>query len=187
MSILSRPLTYSDLERIRETSDEFFELIEGELFVTPAPTPLHQFVSQRLYDLLKLTVVTPGLGLISYAPLDVFFAEHTILQPELIVLLGERVNQIGEKYVEGPPSLVIEIASPSTSSRDQGMKLNLYAQYGVPEYWFVDVENRSVTVFSKLRNGRYEHELTTREVAVSETIPGLSADLKSLFAPILGV
>ena len=54
--------------------------------MTPSPTPLHQFVSQRLYDVLKIAVVDTDLGLVSYAPLDVRFDEQTVLQPDLIVL-----------------------------------------------------------------------------------------------------
>jgi Uma2 family endonuclease len=184
MVIRSHPLTYADLERERETRDERLELIEGEIFVAPAPTPFHQFVSQRLYDLLKLTVVNRGLGLITYAPLDVAFDEQNIVQPDLVVLLGERTQLIGEENIEGPPSLVIEITSPSSINDDKRRKLSIYAQHGVPEYWLVDPKLKQVTIYSDPANRRYRTEQTHVDVAVSATIPGLSADLTELFAPV---
>ena len=184
MSIVSHPLTYADLERARETTDERLELIAGEIVVAPSPKPFHQFVSQRLYDRLKLAVVDAGLGLIGYAPLDVCFSEQTILQPDLIVLLNDRVAQIGDDCVAGPPSLVIEIVSPSTSDRDQGTKRDLYAHYGVPEYWVVDPGTRTATVFSHPLHGQYRDKATSSETLVSVTIAGLSVDLAEIFAPV---
>jgi Uma2 family endonuclease len=182
---LSHPFTYADLERRRESSDERLELIEGELCVPPSPTPFHQFVSQRLYDLLKLTVVDPGHGLIGYAPFDVKLDEQNVVQPDLLVLLGERTQRIGETSVEGAPSLVIEITSPSTIKNGQEPKRDLYARFGVPEYWLVDPAEKCVTVYSNPSYGRYRSAQTSAEVAISVTIPGLSADLTALFAPVI--
>ncbi len=184
MSILSHLFTYADLERERESRDERLELIEGEIVGTPSPRPFLQFVSQRLYDLLKRTVVDPGHGLIGYAPFDVELDEQNVVQPDLLVLLGERTERIGETSVEGAPSLVIEIASPSTVADDQGRKCNLYARYGVPEYWLVDPAKKQVTVYSEPLHGRYRSAETNADFAVSATIPGLSADLTNLFAPL---
>jgi Uma2 family endonuclease len=186
MAMLSHPATYDDLQRLRDTSDEFIELIEGALVVTPSPTPLHQFVSQRLYDLLKSAVADTGLGLVSYAPLDVRLDEETVLQPDLIVLLGDRVELIGDVSVDGPPSLVIEIDSPSTSARDRMTKREIYARHGIPEYWIVDPDARRVTVLFDPRDGRYHAEMVSTDFARSVVIPGLIADLAVLFAPIRG-
>ena len=67
------------------------------------------------------------------------------------------------------------------------MKRNLYARYGVPEYWLIDPEKATVTIFSDPQRGRYRSEQTTSDIAISATIPGLSADLKALFAPVPGL
>lgn len=186
MSILAHPLTFADLERIRETSDEQFELIEGAVFVTPSPTPLHQMVSRRLSRLLDVAVPDPGVGLVFYAPLDVYFDDQNVLQPDLLVLLRDRTELVGEKNIEGPPNLATEIVSPSTGGRDRGIKRDLYARFGVLEYWLVDPDARTVTMFGELVDGRYHREETWSDVATSLIVPNLSANLAELFAPIRG-
>jgi Uma2 family endonuclease len=172
---------------MRETSNERLELIEGEIIVTPSPSPMHQLVAHRLAVLLDRAIVETGLGLVLEAPLDVFLASRNVFQPDLIVLLRDRIQLFGSAMVESAPSLAMEIISPSTSTYDRVTKRNLYARYGVPEYWLVDPESETVTVFSDPGDGRYRAEQTTSDVAISATIPELSADLKALFAPVPGL
>ncbi len=186
MAVQSQSLTYDDLQRMREASNDRFELIEGELFVTPSPTPMHQDIAGSLYILFRNVVFDSGRGRVYFAPLDIRLAETTIVQPDLIIILRDRPI-LTPARVEGGPSLAVEIISPSTSEYDRVTKRNLYAQYGVPEYWLVDPEAETVTVFSDPRDGRYRAEQTTSDVAISATIPELSADLKALFAPVPGL
>jgi Uma2 family endonuclease len=110
-----------------------------------------------------------------------------VLQPDLIVLLNDRIRLFGPDIVENAPSLAVEIISPSSTSYDRITKRNVYALYGVPEYWLVDPEKQAVTIPSDPRDGRYRAEQVMSDVAVSATIPGLSADLKALFAPVPGL
>ena len=184
MAIQSRSLTFEDLRRMRETRDERLELIDGELFVTPSPTPLHQYVSGRLEFLFRKKVLELGYGLVFDAPLDVHLAKNTIVQPDLIIVLPDRRPIVTAARVDGAPSLAVEILSPSPSAYDRVTKRNLYARYGVPEYWLVDTEARTVTVCSDPHEGRYRIERVSRDSAVSEIIPGMTADLPELFAPI---
>jgi Uma2 family endonuclease len=186
MAIQSRSLTIDDLQRMRDASNDRFELIEGELFVTPSPSPLHQDISGNLYTLVRSVVFASGRGRVFFAPLDVRLAENTIVQPNLIVILSDR-SVLTEARVEGAPSLAVEIISPSTSDYGRVTKRNLYAQYGVPEYWIVDPDAETVTICSDPQDGRYRTEQATSDVAISATIPGLSADLKALFAPVPGL
>jgi Uma2 family endonuclease len=187
MSILSHALTYDDLKRERETHDERLELIEGEIVVTPSPTPMHQLVVHRLAVLLDRAIVESGLGLVLESPIDVFLAAQNVFQPDLIVLLNDRIRLFGPDMVENAPSLAVEIISPSSSTYDRVTKHNVYARYGVPEYWLVDLEKQTVTIHSDPRDGRYHTETVSSDVAVSATIPGLSVDLKALFAPVPGI
>ena len=187
MAIQSRSLTYDDLQRMRETRDERLELIEGEIVVTPAPAPLHQVIAHRLAVMLDQAIDPVDFGVIMQSPLDVFFEDHTVVQPDLAVLLRNRMDRFGPQKVEGAPSLAVEILSPSTSARDREVKRELYARHGVPEYWLVDHDARTVTVFSDPREGRFHTETLASTTAVSATIPGLSVDLKALFAAVPGI
>jgi Uma2 family endonuclease len=126
MAILSHPLTYTDLERAREKTTDRLELIEGEIWVTPSPTPWHQLVVHRLAVLLDRAIVEPSLGEEFEAPLDVFFDRQSILQSDVVVLLHDRKDRYGSKNVEGAPSLAIETVSPSSGALDRKRKRNLY-------------------------------------------------------------
>jgi Uma2 family endonuclease len=186
MAIQSQRLTYEDLQRLREIRDERLELIEGELFVTPAPSLGHQDVSANCYSWLRRDIVLPGRGRVYYAPVDVRLAENTIVQPDLVVVLSDRIELLTPPRIEGAPSLVIEIVSPSTTTYDRVTKRGVYARNGVPEYWLVDFEAWTVTVFSDPRDGRYQLETGYGDTVVSATIPGLSVDLADLFAMVPG-
>jgi Uma2 family endonuclease len=140
----------------------------------------------RLAVLLDRAIVAPGLGLALESPLDVFLTDTDVLQPDLVVILRDRQPSFGPRSIEGPPSLVVDIASPSTSSRDRGQKRDLYARYGVPEYWFVAPDVKRLTVRDDPMDGRYRLEQVAVDVAISATIPGLTVGLAALFAPVFG-
>jgi Uma2 family endonuclease len=186
MAILSRPLTYDDLVRERETRDERLELIDGEIVVTPSPTPMHQLVVHRLAVIFDQAIVAAGAGLVLEAPLDVFLETHNVLQPDVIVLLRDRIGLFGPQMVESAPSLAVEVISPSTAADDRVRKRQNYARFGVPEYWLVDPDAQTVTIFSEPEGNQYRKQQTTSDVAVSATIPELSVDLRALFAPVPG-
>jgi Uma2 family endonuclease len=186
MSVTSRSFSYADLLRERETRDERMELIEGEIVVTPSPVPMHALVAHRLAVLLDRAIVEAGRGLVLEAPLDVYLDDRNVLQPDLLVLLRDRLDFFGSSMIESAPSLAIEIISPSTAARDRGIKRDLYARYGVPEYWVVDVQASLVTIYSDVQDGRYRSKVAVRDIADSATIPGLSVELTALFAPVPG-
>lgn len=180
MSILMRPYSYQELELEREGTLNRLELIEGEIYVTPAPSPFHQRVSGRLYSLFDRLLPEQ----VFYAPVDVFLAEYSVVQPDLIVVLRRHMSIVTTPGIEGAPDLVVEILSPTSRVRDRAMKRDLYARYGIPEFWLVDPDAKHTVIFSNPVNGRYLNEHAADEIAVSATIPGLSANLAELFAPI---
>jgi Uma2 family endonuclease len=187
MAVQSRSLTYEDLTRLREARDERLELIAGEIIVTPAPSLMHQIVSHRIDVLLDRAIVEPGLGLVIAAPFDVYLDEHNTPQPDLMVILQDRMHILGSARLESAPNLVIEIISPSSATKDRGTKRQLYARFGVPEHWLVDPVAHTLTVSSDPRDGRYRVETVFSETAVSATIPGLTVDLAALFATVPGL
>jgi len=182
MAILSHPLTYADLKQERAVTRDQLELIEGEIVVTPAPTPLHQRIAGRLYSLFNQALPEQ----VYFAPVDVQLSEFSIVQPDLVVVLSRIEANVKAARIEGAPSIVAEIVSPSTSARDTVTKRDLYARHDVPEYWLVDPLARRVTIYSRPEGGPYQVEQTSEDVAVSATIGELSADLARLFARVPG-
>ena len=148
--------TYEDYVRLT-VEGESFEFIDGKQFVNPHPTVWHQIVSQNLASLLRLHVRGQELGVLLHPPVDVVFADDTVLQPDLAVLLDEHRDRIREAGIFGAPDFVIEILLPSTASRDRHDKLEVYARYGVREYWLVDPERQRIEIFvARVRPPREE-------------------------------
>ena len=121
-----------------------YEVIDGELFVTPAPSWTHQTAVLELAVLLRPYVQEYGIGHVIISPADVLFGPRNMVEPDLFVV----------PLVDGAPPrtweavgrllLAVEVLSPSTRRIDRGAKLDLYQRKGVPEYWIVDVDSRSV-------------------------------------------
>jgi Uma2 family endonuclease len=132
---------------------ERVELLRGRFVVSPAPNTLHQTLVILLSNLLYEASRRSG-GRALPGPTDVVLDDHTILQPDALYIRRERRHIIRER-VFGPPDLVIEILSPSNSRRDRIDKLNLYAEYGVAEYWIVDPVERQFDFFVN-RGGKFE-------------------------------
>jgi len=125
-----------------------YEIHEGELSVTPAPSPKHQIVSANLVRALDAHVRSRRLGLVLYAPLDIILSDTTVVQPDIVYLDQTRAGAITSRGIEGPPTLVIEILSPSTSEADRHTKLQLYARHRIPHYWIVDPDARVVEAYA---------------------------------------
>ncbi len=113
-----RPLTYADYLELPDDGKRH-EILDGELFVTASPLVQHQRVSKRIQRVLLRGLEDTGLGEIFYAPMDVLLDDHNVLVPDLLFVSRDRLEFVGEKYLAGPPDLVVEIASPSTGKRDR--------------------------------------------------------------------
>lgn len=141
-------LTRADLDAMPDDGRRY-ELIDGAIFVTPAPVPVHQVISGNLYSLLR--EACPGNLRVLYAPVDVVLADDTVVEPDLIVA---RKSDIGPKDVPVPPPLVVEILSPSTRLVDLNVKRLRYESAGVAAYWVIDPAAPSLTAW-ELRDGTY--------------------------------
>ena len=151
--------TYRDYEALPNDGRRY-EIHDGELCVTPAPSLEHQIISARLsFQLMKWLETRPG-GLLLYAPLDVILAdqpdETTIVQPDILYIAPDRVALTSRRGVEGGPTLAVEILSPSTRTIDRVTKRGLYARYGVPCLWLVDPDAHAIEAFV-LQGERYVH------------------------------
>lgn len=140
-----RAWSYADFAALPDDGNRY-EVIDGELHVTPAPRPLHQRIATKLAIVLEPFVEHHRLGWVVTGPVDVLFGPRDYLEPDLIFLRRENEAFLSERGIEGPPDLVVEILSPSTAPRDRGIKRERYALHGVPEYWIVDAAARTVEV-----------------------------------------
>jgi Uma2 family endonuclease len=142
--ILKPALEYDDYATLPDDG-KVHEVIAGDLFVTPAPTPFHQRASKRLQRQLEAYFEGRGLGEVFNAPIDVILSRHDILQPDLVVVADPGL--ISERGIEGPPLLVVEVLSPSSVQRDRVVKLHRYATLGVPHYWILDADARHIACY----------------------------------------
>jgi Uma2 family endonuclease len=139
-------LTYRDYEAL-PADGRRYELHEGELLVTAAPGLQHQRLVGELFVLLRQHVRAHGLGEVFVSPVDCILSETTVVQPDVIYLESARSSLASARGIEGAPTLAVEIVSPSTDRLDRGAKLQLYARHGIPHYWTVDPEARSIEAF----------------------------------------
>lgn len=138
-------LTYRDYEGL-PADGRRYELHEGELSVIAAPNPKHQRVIGNLYVVLRQHVVGHGLGEVLLSPIDCILRDITVVQPDIVYLETARAPQVSSRGIEGSPTLVVEILSPSTMRMDWAVKLLLYARHRVPWYWIVDPDARILEV-----------------------------------------
>jgi Uma2 family endonuclease len=173
--------TYSEFARLPDDGNRY-ELIAGELYVTPAPRPSHQLISQRLHLLLASFVERHSLGWVLAAPVDVLFAEGDYVEPDLLFVRRDRVGIITDRGIEGAPDLIVEILSDATERTDRGPKLRQYTRFGVPLYWVVDPDGRHVEVY-RLPTDPTDPAIKARVVRWTPvpTGPTLSIEVPPLF------
>lgn len=149
----SRPLTADDLVGVPDDGHRY-ELVDGTLLVTPAPSVRHQRAVVRLISML-VSAVPDDLEVLT-APFDVRLADDTVLQPDVLVC---RRDDLTENNLPTAPLLAIEVLSPSTRLVDLNLKRARYEAAACPSYWVVDPDAPSITVWG-LRDGAYEEVAT---------------------------
>ena len=164
--------------------DKRYELLDGELLMTPAPNLKHQRLQLRLGMRLAQFIEEQGLGELFIAPCDVVLSDTDVVQPDLLFVSRERRHLLsGGDNVRGAPDLVVEILSPATADRDRGYKHALYARHGVEEYWLVDPEAETVWIH-RLQDGSLEvaHTFGREQTLCSPLLAGFELDLDDVFA-----
>lgn len=182
---LTRKLTYEDYATI-PADGKRWEVLDGDPYVTPAPNPFHQRAGKRLQRQLEAWFeVVDGLtgrnrGEVFDAPIDVVLGPHDICQPDLVVVTD--AAQISKRGIEGAPTLLVEVLSPSNRAYDRVTKARRYAAAGVVHYWIVDPDLQTVDCY-RLAGDRYREmgcfpaEATLRH----PDFPGLVIDLPAVW------
>ena len=173
-------LTYNDYFNLPD--EKRSELIDGELYMVPAPDFYHQIVSRNIEFAIWSFVRKNMLGEVVHAPVDVVLTEEDVLQPDILFISNERKGIITGKNVSGAPDLVIEILSPSTQERDRLVKRTLYALHGVKEYWIADPAAQSIEVMH-LSNKVFDLYgiFVLEDTLTSPLIEGFVLPLKEVF------
>jgi len=140
-------LTYSNYAALPDDGRRY-ELHRGELSALPTPGTLHQGTLVALGSCLHEHVRARGLGKVFLAPTDCILSNVTVVQPDVLYIATDRLAIISERGIEGAPTLVVEVLSPSTAHLDRDWKMKLYAEHGVPYYWIADPESRSVEAYT---------------------------------------
>lgn len=143
----ARKLTYQDYVTLPDDGRRY-EILDGELAVSPAPLTVHQHVCGMVAHALIGWVTEKRLGRVLIAPCDVIFDQATVVQPDILYVSTPRSSIITRRAVEGVPDLVVEILSDATRQRDRSAKKALYARYGVSRYWIIDPEARTFEVYA---------------------------------------
>ncbi len=177
---------------IRLTYDDFcllpndgkrYEIIDGELFVTPAPMSAHQRVVTRLTSFLFQFLEEHQLGEVFVSPFDVVFSIHDVVEPDILFISKARSSVLTEKNVQGAPDLVVEVLSPTTAKVDRLTKLKLYARFGVEEYWIIDPDKPSAEIYRRSEKGlEFGMSLAPDRSLTSPLLPGFNLPLKKLVA-----
>ncbi len=124
-----------------------YQLINGELIMSPAPKANHQRIIGRLFNLLYDFVNANNMGEVIISPMDVHFDEENIFQPDILFVSKESKNCRIEDWVYDAPDLIIEVLSESDSYYDTKKKLRVYEKYGVKEYFIVDPNDKEVIAY----------------------------------------
>src|SRR3972149_4558938 len=173
-------LTYSDYAALPDDGRRC-ELHRGELSVTPAPGTRHQEAIVHLIGLLHEHVRSRGLGNVFVAPTDCILSNVTVVQPDVFYIAADRLTISSERGIEGAPTLVVEVLSPSTARLDRGRKTQLYAEHGVPYYWIVDPESRSIEAYALAGAEDVRAGGVTSEPAVLPPFSDLTVDPASIW------
>lgn len=139
--------TYSEYARLPDDGNRY-EVLDGEVLVTPAPSPHHQQVVFRLQVRLHEYLRRGEAGWV-FHDVDVLFASGQFLRPDLVVVPFDAREGITDRGIEVPPILVVEVLSPSSRTIDRVRKPRRYLELGVPTYWVVDPTEEEIWVWNK--------------------------------------
>jgi Uma2 family endonuclease len=173
--------TYDEYAALPDDGQRY-EIVNGVLLMTPAPSPDHQAISLRFSHYLFMHVELAGLGRVFPTPIDVELGPKNVFQPDLVVLLNAHLDKVAAKKIIGAPDLVIEVASRGTATYDRVSKYDIYARAGIPEYWIVRPTNRTIEVLI-LENGEYYSSGIFRgeQLLSSRIVPELPVRVEQFF------
>ncbi len=175
----------STIEDLLATPDDgnIYELLEGVIYVSRAPSLKHQHVIYKLSHFMGIYLDQNHLGEVYPTP-GVIFGKNDSAIPDLIYISNERLSEVGKGiHIEGSPDLIVEVVSPGADNikRDREVKLRVYRRHAVKEYWIADPDNLTLEVYrgdslTLVATLTIDDELTT------PLLPGFSCKVRDIFA-----
>lgn len=144
MATQTKHWTLEEVHRLPDDGNKY-EVVRGELFVTPPPSDDHETITARLTRILDPFVAANGLGMVYHARAVMRF-EGSEVEPDLMVRQPHPRGRKGSWDDAPTPTLIVEVLSPSTRRRDHEHKRQLYLDAGVTEYWIIDPDNETIRV-----------------------------------------
>lgn len=175
------PLTAEDYRSLPEGGPRY-QLIEGDLFMAPAPNRYHQDISLNLTLLLGKFLEKHPLGKLYAAPFDVYFDDINVHQPDLVFVSKKNFSILTAAGAEGAPDFLVEILSPKTAELDKKAKRRVFARAGVRELWIIDPEARRIRVYYLQQDAeRPAATWSEKDTFTSPHFPGLRINGAAVF------
>lgn len=174
----TKTISHEDFLKMRESSDDKLEFIDHIVYMTPAPTPLHQRICFKVAKILDAYVVDKDCQMlqgVNIRFLDEQKRKIGDVIPDVSVFCN--YDNIDTAFIEDIPALIIEVVSPSTVYTDNIKKTDLYKRAGVKEYWIIDSKSKCITVWNFIS----DEQMIYHEVVKSYLFEGLNVELKDLF------
>ena len=181
---MDMPVTYytADMARALPAAGQRYEVVHGELLVTPAPRAWHQEITKRLVVALDEYLARERVGHVLPSPADISWSDETLVQPDVFVVPIEDARTLDWARMK-TLLLAVEVLSPATARADRFTKRRLYQEVGVPVYWIVDPERHCVELWTpEATFPAVEWERATWTPASAAT--PLAIELGDLFRPI---
>lgn len=140
--------TYARWSQLPDDGNRY-EVIDGVLYVTTAPSYFHQWIIRQIIRPLLEQIDDTGFGLTTWSPIGLLMPGCDPVQPDIVVVRSDEAGMIYDRRINGVPALIVEVLSPSNAEKDTEIKRAAYARAGLPEYWIVRPAERDVLVLSR--------------------------------------
>ena len=185
VNVVEKKISVKEFREMDFTGGDFcvYEVIDGQFFTRPTPSPRHQLVVSNLLYGLNWHFEENPLGTFFQAPIDVIFDDANYVQPDILFILKDRMSIVDwQDAILGVPDIVIEVLSKGSVRTDRVVKKNLYERFGVKEYWIVDPNNKAVEIF-ELKENRYElvNYIEKEGKITSSIVPTFDFEVQTLF------
>jgi Uma2 family endonuclease len=174
------PLTVEDYRLLPETGPRY-QLIEGDLYMAPAPNRFHQDIAGNIYHIIRTYLEKRPRGKVYISPFDVYLDEINAHQPD-VVYVAKQNRILTDAGARGAPDFIAEVLSPKTAHLDKKPKRRVYTRCGVKEYWIVDPETQSIHVYFLQENPEQPAAIySVQDTFSSSHFPGLKFKGKAIF------